>query len=483
MITGDDFYTYCQPHECRRRVWLDANQPGLRADLTEFERILLEKGKAHEQHHLATLGEYVSPEYPPGDLQAGAQATSALVAVGAPVIYQGVLLAPDGTTGGKPDFLIREGRSYVIRDAKLALNLDRHPEIDAQVGLYAHLAQVAAGVSVARGEVVLGDGTIQQVEFADPSGLVQRLAAIQAEEAEPDEAVGWSKCDTCGFFEHCWTQALDAHDPAVVPDVSQSMRHVLRDMGIARYDDLPAVPVAQLAEVKIPWGGKERRIGDKIAEKVIRQVHVLMSGQLEVVAQPEAPPPGPIAYFDVESNPWDVGVETMVYLWGLLVNRGDGSEPEYWGEIADSGPDGDRDAWFAFLEKSRHLIGELGDLPFVHYSAYEQTQMKAYVQRWGDPEGVADQVLALLWDMKAEAVSGHLCLPVHSYGLKHVEQCAGFQRGQTEYGSLWSVGRYNACLLSTDPGERSAIRDELLSYNREDCLAMRHALKWACSLG
>ncbi len=482
MISASDFHTYYQPHECRRRVWLEAKCPELRAELTEFERILLEKGRAHEQEHLATLGAYVSPEYPSGDLQAGMQATSALVATGAPVIYQGVLISADGGISGKPDFLIREANAYVIRDAKLALSMDRHAEIAAQISLYAYLAE-AVGMSVARGEVVLGDGSLHTVQLVDPEELVNEIAAMKAPGAEPDEAVGWSKCDTCGFFGHCWKQAVDAHDPAVVPDISQSMRNVLRDMGIARYDDLPAMmPVAGLAEVKVPWGGKERRIGDKTAEKVIRQVHVLMSAELEVVTPPEAPPPGPVAYFDVESNPWDVGMETMVYLWGLLLDRGDDSEPEYWGGIAESGPDGDRDAWFAFLGKSRDLIAELGDLSFVHYSHYEQTQMKAYIQRWGDPNGVAGQVLGLLWDMQKKAVSGRLCLPVHSYGLKQVEKCAGFPRSQAEYGSLWSVGRYNAWLLASDPAERDGIRDELLSYNREDCLAMRHVLAWALHL-
>ncbi len=82
-----------------------------------------------------------------------------------------------------------------------------------------------------------------------------------------------------------------------------------------------------------------------------------------------------------------------------------------------------------------------------------------------------------------QVVSGHLCLPVYSYGLKHVEKRAGFERGQADYGSLWSVGRYNAYLLSNDPAEQNSIRNELLCYNREDCMAMRHVLQWACSLG
>jgi len=480
MITASDFRTYYRPKECRRRVWLEANQPELKALLTEFEQILLQEGREHERKHLAILGDYLEPEYPSGDLQAGAQATSDLMAAGAQIIYQGVLVAPDGSAGGKPDFLIREGDAYVIRDAKLALNLDHRPEIAAQISLYAQLAQ-AAEVPVARCEVVLGDGSIQEVAFVDPSGLVQELAAIQAEDSEPDEAVGWSKCDKCGYSGHCWKQAVDAHDPAVVPNVSQSMRHVFRDMGIDRYDDLPAVPAAQLAELKIPWGDGEHCVGEKTAKKIIRQVRVLMSGELEVVAHPEIPSPGPRVYFDIESNPWDEGMSTRVYLWGLLLDRGDGTDPQYWGCIAPPGTEGEANAWQSFLTKSAGLLDEFGDPPFIHYSHYEKTWVRQYIERWGDPNGTGARVLSVLWDLQRKAISGHLCLPIHSYGLKRVEKCAGFVRSQEDYGSLWSVGRYWA-YLNASGDVQQAIEEELLTYNREDCLAMRHVLDWASSL-
>jgi uncharacterized protein len=104
--------------------------------------------------------------------------------------------------------------------------------------------------------------------------------------------------------------------------------------------------------------------------------------------------------------------------------------------------------------------------------------MKQYMDRWGDPDGTASRVLDLLWDMAQKSVRGHLCLPVHSYGLKHVERYAGFERSQEDYGALWSVARYNAYLEAGSPTEGSAIEQELLTYNREDCIAMRRVLQW-----
>jgi uncharacterized protein len=482
MITASEFYTYYQLEECPRRLWLDANRPKLKAPPSEFDQMLFRKGQEHEEAHLRTFPEYASPAYPPGDLAAGAAATAKLLGERKRVIYQGVLLSPDCALAGIPDFLIQEGDTYLIREVKLALNLDRHPEIHAQIGLYSRLLEATTNLRPARAEVLMGDGALTPVEITRVDDLVGRLATIMSATSEPDEAVGWSKCNTCGFFDYCWTTAVSAHDPAVVPEITQSLRHTLRAQGIARYDDLVGMSVQALAGLRIPWGEKERRVGDKTAEKVLRQIRVLMSGKMEILSAPEMPPAGPVVYFDIESNPWDIGMETRVYLWGLLLDRGDGSLPQYWGAIAPAGPDGDAAAWHAFLTKSADLIGEFGDLPFIHYGHYEKTWVNQYVERWGDREGIAAKVASLLWDMEKKAIRGYLCLPVHSYGLKHVEKCAGFKRSQEDYGSLWSVARYDAYLEAGEDAERKAIENQLLTYNEEDCVAMRHVLQWVSGL-
>jgi len=483
VIHATDIYTYYRPSECARRVWLEANRPDLRGPLSELEELMRLKGREHEQAHLHTFPEYVRPSYSPGDLVAGADATAALLSERKPVIYQGVLTSPDDDLVAIPDFLIREGDGYVVREAKLVLNLEHHPEIPAQLGLHANLLQKAVGIPPARTEVLLAGGELTAVEATPNDALLQTLKAIKALNDEPDEAVGWTKCNTCGYFDHCWPEAVAAHDPAVVPGIEQSLRHVLRKMGYARYEDLVEFTTSDLAEIRFPRGRTKRRVGDKTAEKVLRQVHVLVSGRMQTVARPELPSPGPVVYFDIESNPWDIGMETAVYLWGIMIDRSPGSAPEYWGRIAPAGTDGDREAWFAFLAKAQEVIQTLGDVPFIHFSDYEKTWVGKYADRWGDPEGIAARVLTLLWDMRRKAVLGHLCLPIHSYGLKHVEECAGFKRTQQDYGALWSVGRYNAYLEATDDAERKKIEEELLTYNREDCLAMRHVLEWARDLG
>lgn len=483
MIRAEDFYIYFQQSECPRRLWLREKHPDWLAPPSEFEEILFRRGREHEAAHLSTFPEYVRPRYPVGDLAKGARATAQLIASREPVIYQGVLRSTSGDMVGIPDFLIRQGDSYSIREAKLATNLKRHPEIAAQIGLYAKLLENTTGAPPTHADVIMGNGEIARVIIPPVTPLLEKLDAIKTADEEPDEAVGWSKCKTCGFLDYCWTNAAAAHDPGVVPEISQSLRNALRAQGIRSYDPLLAMPLQDLANMQIQKGNKTRRLGEKTARKVIRQVRVLATGQIEIIRRPEPLPQGATAYFDIESNPWDEGMETRIYLWGLLLKREDGSTDEYWGTLAPPGDEGDSRAWRAFLEKSAALIKESDELSFVHYGTYEKTWISQYIKRWGDPGGIAREVLSRLWDMEKKAVKGRLCLPVRSYGLKDVEKCAGFRRSQEDYGSLWSIGRYNAYIEATSDSERRKIEEELLTYNKEDCVAMRDVLRWIGGLG
>jgi len=219
-------------------------------------------------------------------------------------------------------------------------------------------------------------------------------------------------------------------------------------------------------------------VGDARAERIQRQVRVLMSGSDEQFGAPQLPASGACVFLDVESDPHDEVLGNKVYLWGVLADRGDGSEPEYWGNLAGPGDEGDKTGWFDFLRHAENLLAHLGDAPFVHYSHYEKTWLRKYAERWGDPDGTAARLGGMLWDMQLQGIRDVFCLPVPSYGLKSVENYVGFERSTQEYGGLWAVVRYHEWLQADREDERERVRDELLRYNREDCEAMRHVLEW-----
>lgn len=78
---------------CRHALFLDHHgDPALKTDLGEFDQYLLDEGKRLEQEIIAGK-EYLQPDYPDGDLDAGADATDQLMRNGVPFVYQGVLKA------------------------------------------------------------------------------------------------------------------------------------------------------------------------------------------------------------------------------------------------------------------------------------------------------------------------------------------------------------------------------------------------------
>ena len=69
------------------------------------------------------------------------------------------------------------------------------------------------------------------------------------------------------------------------------------------------------------------------------------------------------------------------------------------GVTSGFGADGDREGWEKFLETADAIFAEYGDIPFVHWAIYERVHIEMYVQRYGDPAGIAARVLRNLFDL------------------------------------------------------------------------------------
>jgi len=116
-------YDYYRPSKCERRVALrhrGVNESPRR----EFDDLLARLGASHATTHLDSLNGVKKLEGLDGESQE--RETLAAIRAGVPAIYQArfrVSLDLDGEQNdlvGLPDFLIRDGDGYIIRDSKLA---------------------------------------------------------------------------------------------------------------------------------------------------------------------------------------------------------------------------------------------------------------------------------------------------------------------------------------------------------------------------
>ena len=129
------------------------------------------------------------------------------------------------------------------------------------------------------------------------------------------------------------------------------------------------------------------------------------------------------------------------------------------------------------------LKNRFDQLHLVHFSSFERTQIKKHAELYDllqDPTVswlLGEQ--SPLFDIQT-TVTDSLVLPLLGYGLKAIckdARLVNFQWELGESGSQWSVVRY-LDYLKAGEGEKEGIKDEILSYNRDDVRATRAVEEW-----
>lgn len=472
-LTASDFITYQQPSPCDLRVWLK-HQGEPERDASVYEEVLHRLGERHEAEHLATLGDCSDLSGSPEDERI--QKTLEAIAARVPILYQPTFRVRHtfGTTEaeiiGIPDFLILDGDSYIIRDAKMARRIDEenHPEILLQVQLYGWLFEKGCGVPPRALQVF--SGTKEIVPIAYEGGIsaltaLERLLAVKQLAEETYEPVGWSKCGPCGFNERCWNKAEANGDVALLPDVDQSLARTLNRINVCtRKDLLSTFDVAHLAELKRPYGKSERRVG-AAAERILQFAEAMDKQEEKILAAPAIPQLPNYVMFDLEGMPPHLDELDKIYLWGV---RAFGEKPsEFMPAVSGFGPNGDKESWLCFLQNAKKIFELYGDIPFVHWASYEKTYLLKYIRRYGDVDGTAARVIANLLDL-LPITRDSIILPVPSFSLKVIEQYVGYKRKQAEFGGQWAMATFIEATETSDERKRGELMDEILAYNQED---------------
>jgi len=482
-LSASIFYGLHRPSECELRLYLRAK--GVEeAKESPYEEVLLQLGQRYESEHLRSIGAYA--DVSEGTEEERVQRTIELVRSGAPAVYQPAFRISVSIGGqslvltGEPDLLIKEDGGYRVRDVKISRRITEqdHPEILLQLGMYGWLFEQTFKQNPMRLEVLSGAGILEEVPSAAVAraiGELERIAIMLTGKADPVSPVGWTKCGGCGFKERCWNSAVRNKDVATVPGVDEGLARALYGEGITTIEGLLShFDESTLAGYQRPWGARMQKVG-KAAGKILRLARVIADGKERVLATPAIPAADNYVMFDLEGLPPQLDELDKIYLWGIQVF---GARPsEYLGKIAMIGPNGDREGWEAFLESAQSVFDNYGDVPYVHWSHYEKTKLNAYIERYGDRDGIAQRVNRSLLDL-LRVTQNAIELPLPSYSLKVIEQYIGFKRSQSEYGGDWAMAAFVHATEAEDEGKRRELLESILTYNREDLEATWAVLRW-----
>jgi predicted RecB family nuclease len=288
----------------------------------------------------------------------------------------------------------------------------------------------------------------------DPRMAERLLREVeQARDAGPPRLILNDHCQVCEFRRRC-------HEQAVRED-SLSLLRGLGEKEVKGYARKGILTLTQLAHTFRP-----RRKGKRAVPRTHHRYHALQAlairdKRVYLFGTPEVPVAPVRIYLDIEGLP----DEGFVYLIGMTVVDGETERHlEFWADTRDQEP-----------EMFRQFLAEVSRHPGARlycYGTYERTFLKR-MRKAAPQKGPVDRVMAALVNVLS-VVYAHAYFPCYSNGLKDVAGCLGCSWSDPQASGLQSVvwrKRWEAT-------HGDEWRDRLVTYNREDCAALRRVTEF-----
>jgi predicted RecB family nuclease len=282
--------------------------------------------------------------------------------------------------------------------------------------------------------------------------LLQELRELQAGGAPPRLVLN-SHCQVCEFRQRCHAEATAKDDLSL-----------LRGMGekeVAKYAKRGTFTVTQLSCTFRPPRRVKKPEQRKPAHSHALQALAIREKKVHVLGTPELPTASTQIYLDIEGDP----ERDFCYLVGLIVKNSESEERHiFW---ADSPADESR-----LLGQLLSVARQYPDAWFYSYGGYEA----AFLRRVGKAAGCqeeADRLLARTFNVLS-VVYLHVYFPVHSNGLKEVAGHLGFRWTEPDASGIQSIVWRRRWEETGD----SALREKLVTYNLEDCEALRRVTEF-----
>ncbi|MCX6982781.1 MAG: IS66 family transposase [Verrucomicrobia bacterium] len=321
---------------------------------------------------------------------------------------------------------------------------------------------------VSLGKIIHGDDhATLKVKTSALAGEVrkrlEKIAALLANPAPPDLVLN-RHCGECEFQARCRKIAIEKDDLSLLANMSAKERQKLRNKGI--------FTVTQLSYTFRP-----RRRPKKQRDKREKYHHSLKAlaireKKIHIVGSPELKIEGTPVYLDVEGLP----DRDFYYLIGLCIGNGESAvQHSLWADtVEDEGK-----IWREFL-----AILETVDKPvLIHYGSYETDFLRIAALRHGQPANNSSLTTTLAASINVLSITyAQIYFPTLKNGLKDLAGFLNFHRSDDRYSGLNAIMARHLW----EQEHNWTVRQSLLTYNTEDCHALRcllHELSPLCERG
>lgn len=450
-----------------------------RDEINPFVQLLWERGVVHERDTIAGLAIPFLDLSSFEGVEKERQTTEAM-SRGEPLIYAGGIRADDLL--GVPDLLRREAGGYVPCDIKSGAGLegkeeDKRPKehYGVQLALYADILGRKGLSSARRGFIWDIHGQEVAYDLTAPLGernartlwdayqeclRIARGIVAQKDNTLPAHA---APCKLCHWRSACLRRLKQDDDLTLIPELGRSRREAMASR-IATVSQLAVINRGQFIQGNTTiFPG----IGPGTLEKFQRRAQLLADprGKPYLKEAVALPPAEREIFFDVEFDPFN----EMCYLHGFVERLADRSERYMAFFASPPTPEGEerafRQAW-AYLQGARPRV-------IYYYSKYERTIWRLLRGRYPDVcteaeiEGLFDPAEAI--DLYYDVVLPKTEWPTLDYSIKTLATYLGFAWRDPHPSGTASIEWFHRWIETKDP----AVRQRILEYNEDDCLATR----------
>lgn len=480
-ITASMLYSLVQ---CPHRITMDLRgDPATKDPISAFVELLWERGHAFEEQTVKGLDvPYLDLRDKPAEEKE--RATIEAMKRGEVLIHGGRIRA--GDLLGEPDILRKKGERYLAGDIKSGAgkaasnnDLEGKPkkQYAVQLALYVDILE-QQGRSAGRfpfiwdvkGREVEYDLEAKQGPRTPKTFWNEYLSCLDSARAIISRRTTTlpamsSECRLCHWRTVCTTQMKEKSDLTLIPGLGRSTR----DAMLSRIGSIKALAEADLDQLiegrKTAFAGlspgnlrkfKARAVlqTQPDAKPYLKRKLTIPSTEMEV-------------FFDIETDP----IRDLCYLHGFLERRGgDPTTEKYVSFFAEETTFEEEERIFAkaweYVQSTRPSI-------LFYYSPYERTYWKKLQTKY--PHVVTEEEIDAMFkrgsavDLYVDVVSDRTEWPTHDYSIKTLATYLGFNWRDAEPSGSGSIEWYHRWAESRDP----SIRQRILKYNEDDCIATR----------
>lgn len=480
-ITAAMLYDFVR---CPHRVTLDLyGDPAKRDKISAFVQMLWDRGHAYEKEVIEGL------QIPFTDLsglsgEAKRVATQEAMARGDDLIYQGRITADDLL--GEPDLLRRHDGGYVAGDIKSGAGLEGvsedsdgkpKPHYAVQLSLYTDILG-RLDCSPGRGafvwdvhgqevlyDLVAGKGSrSSQTLWEYYQQIYQDTHKVVSKAAQTRPAMA-SECKMCHWRSFCMHQVKQSGDLTLIPELGRSRRDVLAP----KIATIKAMAKVDLDSFVVGKKTVFHRIGISSLQKYQKRAQLLTDPNAKplITAPISLPNADKELFFDIETDP----LRDICYLHGFVERRDRDNQTEKFHAFFMDAPRPQEEK--RAYAQAWQYIQSRQPCTIYYYSKYERSIWRKLQKLY--PDVATEQEIESLFDPRSaidllyDVVKKHTEWPTNDYSIKTLAKYLGFNWRDTEPSGAASIEWYHSWVESGDP----QIRQRILDYNEDDCVAMR----------